>query len=147
MSGFVYFIAPEALFVRHEETQFVKIGYTRNSPESRLSTLQTGCPHPLKVYLYTDGPPSLETAFHDAFAPLRWIGEWFYLQHKLFDFMHHFDEPKGLSRYVPHEQIEVSLYDNLICDLPPHPSVNADQWRASADFTPLRGYYPTVLFS
>lgn len=145
MSGFVYFVAPEALFCRDGDTQFVKIGYTRNAPESRLSALQTGCPIPLKVYFYTDGSPELEAAFHEAFAPLRHFGEWFNLEYRLHDFMSYFDEPPHGCPYVAPERIEVALYDNVYSDSPPHPSIPRDEWIKSASFEPLARYYPSVL--
>ena len=31
--------------IRAEETNLYKIGYTANSPETRMESLQTGCPY------------------------------------------------------------------------------------------------------
>ena len=85
MSGFVYFIAPEALLCRQQddELRYVKIGYTGNKPEARLAALQTGCPAPLTLIAYIDGSPELERDFHNTFADLRMTGEWFCVAHKL----------------------------------------------------------------
>jgi hypothetical protein len=149
VTGFVYFIAPEALFLRDEDTQLVKIGYTRHSPESRLASLQCGSPLHLKVYIYTEGSQELERAFHEAFAPCRSHGEWFYLAYKLHDFMSYFPEPNGrdVTAYVPREEISVSLHDNVWSDSVPHPSVPERQWQESASFEPLCRFYPEVLES
>lgn len=144
MSGFVYFIAPEALLFRDEDTQLVKIGYTRNSPKARLAALQCGSPLTLDLYAYTDGSEALERAFHEAFADSRSHGEWFYVHGKIRDFLGYFDRPPG-DRYVTPEQIAVSIYDNLCGDTPPHPSIDEELWRVSADAAPLLPFYPEVV--
>lgn len=143
MSGYVYFIAPEALLVRDEDTQLVKIGYTRNSPSARLAALQCGSPLTLDLFAYTNGSEELERAFHQAFSECRSHGEWFYVCGKLFSFLAYFDRPPG-DRYVTPEQIAVSLYDNVYSDTPPHPNIDVGEWRRSADASPLLRFYPEV---
>lgn len=139
MSGFVYFIAPEALYCRDEDTQLVKIGHTRNNPESRLAALQCGSPLILDLFAYTPGDALLERAFHEAFAECRSHGEWFFLVGKLHDFLSYFDRPPG-DRYVTPEQIAVSLYDNVRRDTPTHG--DASLWLHSGDVRPLLPFYP-----
>lgn len=61
----------------------VKIGIT-SSVKSRLATLQTACPYPLKlVHAFTapdiDSARSVEKAFHEVQARHRSYGEWFNL--------------------------------------------------------------------
>jgi hypothetical protein len=143
MRGWVYFIAPEALLVRDEDTQLVKIGFTRNNPEARLAALQCGSPLTLDLFAYTDGSEDLERAFHHAFAESRSHGEWFFVHAKLFNFLAYFDRPPG-DRYITPEQIAVSIYDNICPDTPPHPSIDLHQWRYSATAEPLLRFYPQV---
>ena len=58
----------------------VKIGIAKCA-NSRLQTLQTGCPEKLKVYLFLDVPAGMalaaEKACHDRLADQRLSGEWF----------------------------------------------------------------------
>ena len=55
----------------------VKIGTTSGSVKNRLSGIQTGHPHRLRVLAVADGGYELESAFHLIFAPNRLHGEWF----------------------------------------------------------------------
>lgn len=71
MSGEVYFIVC---------MDRVKIGHTRVSVQSRLSSLQTGCPYPLSVIYSEPGTRESEKYWHSMFAGYRLIGEWFWLE-------------------------------------------------------------------
>lgn len=64
-------------FIRDEETQFVKIGFTAGDGEDRLRDLQTGCPGELVLLLQMEGSQQEETAWHERFAGARERGEWF----------------------------------------------------------------------
>lgn len=55
----------------------VKIGFTRTTVSWRITSLQTGCPYPLKVIAQTKGPPAREREIHTALAAHRLTGEWF----------------------------------------------------------------------
>lgn len=56
----------------------VKIGYTAaESPEERLSTLQTGSPARLELLAFCDGDQSLERQLHELLADARSHNEWF----------------------------------------------------------------------
>lgn len=55
----------------------VKIGYTDGDPESRMKSLQTGCPHRLRLLAAVDGDMDAERALHQAFDHLCTVGEWF----------------------------------------------------------------------
>ncbi|MEU8842695.1 GIY-YIG nuclease family protein [Streptomyces roseus] len=57
-------------------TMLVKIGISKDV-RKRLSTLQTGCPHPLVVLLDIPGGADLEARLHKHFAARRRSGEWF----------------------------------------------------------------------
>jgi hypothetical protein len=70
-SGHVYFI--EAL-----GTGLVKIGFTR-SLSSRLNSLRTSCPVPIRLLWSVPGDVIDEKRFHERFASLRKRGEWFEL--------------------------------------------------------------------
>lgn len=64
-------------FTRAEETRFIKIGWTKRSPLSRVRTLQTGCPHKLRLLTDMPGDQRRERSLHAAFSGLRVEGEWF----------------------------------------------------------------------
>lgn len=147
MSGFVYFIAPEAMFCRDEESlQRVKIGFTKSNPVERLKNLGCGSPVPLELIGYVDGPIELERAFHDAFAPLRCQGEWFYADLKLRDFLGYFDDrPRPHDeRYIDRDKLLVSLCANVFAECAPNPSISDDDYLASADPSYLAPWFPEV---
>lgn len=64
-----------------DDNGFIKIGVAKNI-KSRLDTLQTGCPYPLKVIcsIPCKGRPkalAIERRLHSYFAKSRIGGEWF----------------------------------------------------------------------
>lgn len=71
-------------FIRSEDK--VKIGTTRNVG-SRLSSLQTGSPDPLKLLCVIPGDRSKEKQLHERFASLRDSGEWFWLEGELKEYL------------------------------------------------------------
>lgn len=146
MSGYVYFIAPEAVFVRKEEDlQVVKIGYTRFHPNARMNDLQIGSPVHLELIAYIDGNIALERAFHNTFAELRWQGEWFLLERKLFDFLGYFADLPPRDRYVPKERLLVSLYDNVFARASSHPRWTDEEYLASAEPRWLIEWFPEAV--
>jgi hypothetical protein len=70
MSGYVYFITTA-------EADRVKIGFTSNSPASRLRELQTGSPFELCIIATECGSLAREQELHRRFAEHRLHGEWF----------------------------------------------------------------------
>jgi len=67
-------------FIHAEGTRWFKIGVTASAPEDRRKTLQTGCPHPLKVFgslPVGSAAYDLEAACHSALGARRGSGEWF----------------------------------------------------------------------
>lgn len=70
--GHVYFLAAGS-----PEPLFVKIGYTRNAPDSRIKSLQTGCPYPIRLLGAIVGGPEIERELHDRLSECRAHGEWF----------------------------------------------------------------------
>lgn len=70
--GFVYFIAIGDPYITH-----VKIGFTNDSPFSRLKSLQTGCPFPMRVLGFILGNKAHEAELHRVLADDRTTGEWF----------------------------------------------------------------------
>lgn len=54
----------------------VKIGVTEDLP-SRLKSLQTASPYPVRLIAYAEGDHRLESAYHRRFAAHRLAGEWF----------------------------------------------------------------------
>ena len=71
-------------FIRAVGTKFVKIGFTNSGGEaqSRLSSLQVGCPHELRVEAHCQGGLQDEHRMHAALASKRVRGEWFCLTEK-----------------------------------------------------------------
>jgi hypothetical protein len=146
VSGFVYFVTPEAVFHRSEEDlHVVKIGYTRFHPRVRMRELQCGSPVTLELLAYIDGSIPLERAFHDTFAELRWQGEWFLLDRKLRDFLGYFNGLPPSDRYVPREQLLVSLYDNVFAPTSSHPQWTDEEYQASAEDGFLRVWFPEAM--
>lgn len=143
-TGYVYFVAPEALLHRDEldEGTQVKIGFTRGNPLVRLSALQTGSPLPLKLWAYVQGSKELESAFHETFAEMRSHGEWFYVSSKLYDFMGYLGEEPHTGNLITREQMAVAIFDCLIPDRPSHPSHDENLWRVSADASHLKAFFP-----
>jgi hypothetical protein len=56
-----------------------KVGITSTSMESRVTALQTGCPHPIKVFLSLSTPMAyqIEKSAHRILAKYNTSGEWF----------------------------------------------------------------------
>lgn len=142
--GYVYFICPEAVLHRPRGDQgaVVKIGYTSSHPKERMRSLQTGSPMPLVLWAYTDGTEELEAAFHNAFAPVRVHGEWFLCEGKLRDLLGYLGEEPAIGAHISEDALEDAVFDNIFSDMPPHPTVDADEWLASADPAALAGFFP-----
>lgn len=64
-------------FIRQAETNYIKIGYTKNNPKERIGQLQTSSPHKLSFIGYTFGSEFRERMFHILFDSIRISGEWF----------------------------------------------------------------------
>ena len=147
MSGFVYFIAPEAVFVRpaDDDLNRVKIGFTGQDPKARLRALQTGSPVPLDIIAYINGDLRTERAFHDCFAELAWQGEWFLLDRKLFDFLAYFSDLPLNQKFVTQEALYVSLYDNVFAPHSSHPRWSDAEYLASARPEFLASLFPEAV--
>ena len=65
--------------IRAEGTDFVKVGYAKNSVYLRLSELQIGCPHVLTLVAMNNGNLTLERQLHRKLkaSGLHVRGEWF----------------------------------------------------------------------
>lgn len=143
MTGYVYFIAPEALLHRRFSDALVKIGFTRGDPVIRLRALQTGSPQTLVLWSYIDGSESLERSFHEAFSNMRSHGEWFYAQYKLAAFLRQLGEEPNIGRFIPREQLEAALYDTLFNDAVPEDMDEMD-WRSSCDDDYLAPHFHSI---
>ena len=64
-------------FIQGEDTKRIKIGFTTNSVDSRVSALQTGSGEKHKVLKTVPGTKADETAYHEKFREFRLHGEWF----------------------------------------------------------------------
>lgn len=132
--GWVYFVTPEAVFHRDEESlRLVKIGFTRNDPARRVRALQCGSPVTLELHSYVRADESFEQLLHNTFSPLRCHGEWFFLEDKLAGFIRYFDLEKKEDRHpVPTELLLISIDENIICMTPPGPEIDRDNYNKSA---------------
>lgn len=67
----------------------VKIGKCSGHPEQRLGQLQTGCPTPLKLIVFTIGDTRFERELHRIFAKHRISprSEWFRLEGDLLEYV------------------------------------------------------------
>jgi len=145
VSGFVYFITPEAALVRSEETQLVKIGFTKKDPRTRLATLQCGSPLHLVLWAYVEGSEALERAFHEAFSELRSHGEWFLLQDKLYGFLSYLGDEPNIGNLIGRERVCVALFDNVSNPCPTFIPDDEYLWSISGDIRPLTPFYPEVI--
>lgn len=71
---------PGALYViRCEGTRWVKIGRSKNAVQSRLSSMQSGCPLKLELVAIIEAPKhkNAEVQMHEKYKHRRGIGEWF----------------------------------------------------------------------
>lgn len=145
MSGYVYFITPEAIFHRPEndEVRLVKIGYTGGDPNARLSALQCGSPIPLVLHSYIDGSPELEKAFHAAFAQHRMLGEWFAICHKLFDLLVWL-EAEGDDKYLSRDRVVTAMSDVVFSTRANVPNVTDEEYCKLTDPEHLARFYPEV---
>lgn len=129
--GFVYFIACEPM-------EAVKIGYTSSNPFSRMSSLQTGCPSPLKLLAFVPGSLDDERRLHECFQPLHIQGEWFRNELKLRDlifWMTHETESPSSTR----QAFENGLHDVLMQDggWYPYGHVTQETYSNSASWHPF----------
>jgi len=68
----VYFIVQDT----EDFPMYVKIGRS-NTPEQRVSELQTGCAHELMLWFCLPGGKAEEDRIHNHFRRVRRRGEWF----------------------------------------------------------------------
>ena len=66
---------------------YVKIGYTKGSVAHRLTSIQTGNPHELKLLLTLEGGRKAEYSYHSTFAPYHVRGEWYHLSKEIAAFI------------------------------------------------------------
>ena len=65
--------------IKTKGNDFYKIGYTSDSINKRLKSIQTGCPYKLKVINKINGSMYQEKILHTLFKTQRTQGEWFRL--------------------------------------------------------------------
>lgn len=77
--GFVYFAI-------NDKQKLCKIGFSMN-PYSRLKSLQTGCPFPIRLYRTIEGSTEKEKELHRRFQQYKSNGEWFFIKDRLLDYL------------------------------------------------------------
>jgi hypothetical protein len=70
-------------FIQQGRDGPIKIGFSQESPESRLASLQTGNPVKLRLLGYVEGDVPEEKAYHTKFKKERLMGEWFKASERL----------------------------------------------------------------
>ena len=68
--------------IKTKGNDFYKIGYTSDSVNKRLKSIQTCCPYKLKVINKINGAMEQEKILHTLFKEYRTQGEWFKLDKK-----------------------------------------------------------------
>lgn len=147
-SGYVYFIAPEAWFLRQRDADEVrvKIGYTKHDPKLRLDALQSGSPVSLQVIAYIDGSVALERDFHNAFANLGSHGEWFFIKGKLRELLYSLEDgPRINSKHFQRNEFTDILYDTVFCDSLPNGDACQEEYLCSADVSYLSPWFPEAV--
>lgn len=76
-------------FIQQETTNYVKIGFTKEDPIKRLSTLKTSSPFDLKIIglIETDNCVKKESDLHNIYKEKRVKGEWFLLSDEEIQFI------------------------------------------------------------
>lgn len=107
MKGVVY-------FVQEDHSGPIKIGYTEGSAEGRLSAMQIGNPRRLQLIAEIRGCcRDDEKRWHNQFAELRFVGEWFHPTSGLLaEILRCAEAPKCLGRDAP-GGLKASLMDNF----------------------------------
>lgn len=77
---------------------FIKIGKATGGADSRVSSLQTGCPFPITVLATIPGGLAREARLHRLFSSLRSHGEWFHAAPSLLGFIERISVRRGASK-------------------------------------------------
>lgn len=88
-------------FIGSENPLTIKIGFTTNLTK-RIKSLQTGFPRKLIVYGIAFGDQQTERKLHKHFAKRKSLGEWFYLDEELKQFILNLSYPKHDFPYFYH---------------------------------------------
>ena len=69
------------VYILECNSEFFKIGLSRNSIDKRISQCQTGNPYKITLHSFyiTNNPSALESYLHIMFKEKREMGEWFSL--------------------------------------------------------------------
>lgn len=87
-------------FVQGQLTGLIKIGFTEQDVNSRISSMQTGSPDRLKLLGMLPGSRVAEVKLHRRFAEDRDHGEWFRPSEALLEFIdQNVRKPEGGYRY------------------------------------------------
>lgn len=126
--GFVYFLVAQS-----GKSLICKIGFTGCDVWKRVRQIQACSPLELDIFGYVPGSVALERRFHGTFAPVRLHGEWFHATGKLYDFLWALSGYGAANRPTTIEEALMAVSDVILAEGPPHPSVDAAQYAASAN--------------
>ena len=91
-------------FIQQGEDGPIKIGFSEDSPENRLMSLQAGNPNELNLVLVIEGDIIVEKSLHEIFKDTRLRGEWFSFSHSLDSFIKE-------QKYKQKNKVEYKEYD------------------------------------
>jgi len=74
-------------FVKTEESNFVKIGYSKGDVRNRVRKFQTGCPELLTIIHWERGGYKDETEYHKLFKNSHYRGEWFRMEPEISEYL------------------------------------------------------------
>lgn len=86
----------------------IKIGYTKNNPESRLKQCQTGSSAKLSILKTIRGGYAMETYLHKKFKHLNTRGEWFKSDPELLHFIKNYTVGVHASGYITRSTFQLS---------------------------------------
>lgn len=70
-------------FIGNKQQDIVKIGYTQNSIQQRICTIQANSPYKMEVFGIVEGMKNIEQFIHDKFKHLHIRGEWYRISEEM----------------------------------------------------------------
>lgn len=102
---------------------FIKVGFSHNSPDKRLRSIQTGCPYKVEILIVKEGASALEGMLHGHLKEFRVQGEWFIFspecEKKVYEFFN-INKPRTVklgtleNRRSPRRVPNIKLHNKII---------------------------------
>jgi len=128
------------IYFIQSETGHIKIGYSKNNVNGRLTSIQAGNPFKLKLLKTIDGDPQQESLIHNKFKKFRVRkSEWFNFDEKILEFISnpYFIPPsKPNQKRTPNKNNKLNEYFIL---------KNIDKNHAAKELTITKAYLYEIL--